>query len=256
MTMFKDKCVLVTGATSGIGRAAALKFAAEGARVALVGRKADALDETRKAMTAGGERALAIQADVTEERDVGRIVDDTVRAFGGLDVLVCAAGVIGTGSIETTTPELWDQMMAVNVRSVFRLVQCALPALVARKGNVVVVSSVNGQRAFPNVLAYCCSKAAVDQFVMCTSLELAPKGVRVNAVNPGVTRTNLHRRSGMSEADYAAFVERSKTTHPIGRIGEPEEVADTILFLASDRAAMITGNCVFVDGGRHNTCAR
>jgi NAD(P)-dependent dehydrogenase (short-subunit alcohol dehydrogenase family) len=164
--------------------------------------------------------------------------------------------VIGTGSVENTTAELWDQMMAVNVRSVFRLVQRALPALILRKGNVVVVSSVNGQRAFPNVLAYCCSKAAVDQFVMCTSLELAAKGVRINAVNPGVTRTNLHRRSGMSEADYAAFVERSRTTHPIGRIGEPEEVADIIFFLASDRAGMITGDCVFVDGGRHNTCAR
>lgn len=254
--MFTDKLVLVTGATSGIGRAAALKFSAEGARVALVGRKRDALDATRQAMGESGNRALAIQADITSDNDVRRAVDETARAFGGLDVLVCAAGVIGTGNIENTSSELWDQMMAVNVRSVFRLVQLALPALAARKGNVVVVSSVNGQRAFPNVLAYCCSKAAVDQFVMCTSLELAPKGVRINAVNPGVTRTNLHRRSGMSEADYAAFVERSRTTHPIGRIGEPEEVADMILFLASDRAAMITGNCVFVDGGRHNTCAR
>lgn len=254
--MFKDKLVLVTGATSGIGRAAALKFAAEGARVAAVGRKREALDEVRKALATNGDRALAVQADITRDEDVRRAVDETVRAFGGLDVLVCAAGVIGTGNIENTSPELWDQMMAVNVRSVFRLVQLALPALSPRKGNVVVVSSVNGQRAFPNVLAYCCSKAAVDQFVMCTSLELAPKGVRINAVNPGVTRTNLHRRSGMSEADYAAFVERSKTTHPIGRIGEPEEVADMILFLASDRAGMMTGNCVFVDGGRHNTCAR
>ncbi|HET7876286.1 MAG TPA: glucose 1-dehydrogenase [Methylomirabilota bacterium] len=253
--MFKDKAVLVTGATSGIGRAAALKFAAEGARVALVGRNRDALDATRK-VVANGDRTLAIQADVMREEDVRRAVDDAVRAFGGLDVLVCGAGVIGTGSIENTTPELWDQMMAVNVRSVFRLVQLALPVLTARRGSIVVVSSVNGQRAFPNVLAYCCSKAAVDQFVMCASLELAPKGIRINAVNPGVTRTNLHRRSGMSEADYAGFVERSKTTHPIGRIGEPEEVADMILFLASDRAGMITGNCVFVDGGRHNTCAR
>jgi NAD(P)-dependent dehydrogenase (short-subunit alcohol dehydrogenase family) len=253
--MFRDKVALVTGATSGIGRAAALKFAAEGARVAVVGRKRDALEATRAAMN-GGDRALTVEADVTREEDVRRAVDGTVAAFGGLDVVVCAAGVIGTGSVETTSPALWDEMMAVNVRSVFRLVQLAVPALVARKGNVVVVSSVNGQRAFPNVLAYCCSKAAVDQLVMCASLELAPKGVRINSVNPGVTRTNLHRRSGMSEADYAAFVERSRTTHPIGRIGEPEEVADAILFLASDRAAMITGNCVFVDGGRHNTCAR
>ncbi len=253
---FKDKSVLVTGATSGIGRAAALKFAADGARVALVGRNQDTLDATRTAMGAGGGQALALRADVTREDDTRHAVDETARAFGGLDVLVCAAGLIGTGNIESTTPELWDQMMAINVRSVFRLVQLALPALTPRKGNIVVVSSVNGQRAFPNVLAYCCSKAAVDQLVMCASLELAPKGVRINAVNPGVTRTNLHRRSGMSEADYAAFVERSRTTHPIGRIGEPEEVADMILFLASDRAGMITGNCVFVDGGRHNTCAR
>lgn len=253
---FDGKAVLVTGATSGIGRAAALKFAAAGARVALVGRNADALEATRAAMGQGGAGAVAIRADVTREEDVTRAVDGAVSALGGLDVVVCGAGVIGTGSIENTTAELWDQMMAVNVRSVFRLVQRALPSLVVRKGNVVVVSSVNGQRAFPNVLAYCCSKAAVDQLVMCTSLELAPKGVRINAVNPGVTRTNLHRRSGMSEADYAAFVERSRTTHPIGRIGEPEEVADMILFLASDQTAMITGNCVFVDGGRHNTCAR
>ncbi len=254
--MFKEKLVLVTGATSGIGRAAALKFAAEGARVALVGRNRDALEATRKAMAANGDGALAVQADVTREDDVRRAVDETVGAFRGLDVLVCGAGVIGMGNIENTTPDLWDQMMGVNVRSVFRLVQLTLPALTPRKGNIVVVSSVNGQRAFPNVLAYCCSKAAVDQLVMCTSLELAPKGIRINAVNPGVTRTNLHRRSGMSETDYAAFVERSKTTHPIGRVGEPEEVAEMILFLASERAGMITGNCVFVDGGRHNTCAR
>lgn len=253
---FEGKAVLVTGATSGIGRAAALKFAAAGARVALVGRNADALEATRAAVGEGGAGAVAIRADVTREEDVARAVDGAVSALGALDVVVCGAGVIGTGSIENTTAELWDQMMAVNVRSVFRLVQRALPSLIARKGNVVVVSSVNGQRAFPNVLAYCCSKAAVDQLVMCTSLELAPKGVRINAVNPGVTRTNLHRRSGMSETDYAAFVERSRTTHPIGRVGEPEEVADMILFLASDQAAMITGNCVFVDGGRHNTCAR
>ena len=253
---FEGKAVLVTGATSGIGRAAALKFAAAGARVALVGRNADALEATRAAVGEGGAGAVAIRADVTREEDVARAVDGAVSALGALDVVVCGAGVIGTGSIENTTAELWDQMMAVNVRSVFRLVQRALPSLIARKGNVVVVSSVNGQRAFPNVLAYCCSKAAVDQLVMCTSLELAPKGVRINAVNPGVTRTNLHRRSGMSETDYAAFVERSRTTHPIGRVGEPEEVADMIVFLASDQAAMITGNCVFVDGGRHNTCAR
>jgi NAD(P)-dependent dehydrogenase (short-subunit alcohol dehydrogenase family) len=115
---------------------------------------------------------------------------------------------------------------------------------------------VNGLRSFPGVLAYCVSKAAVDQLTRCAALEMAPHGVRVNAVNPGVTVTNLHRRSGMDEAQYAAFLERSKTTHPLGRPGRPEDVASLILFLASDRASWMTGETIPVDGGRHLTCAR
>jgi NAD(P)-dependent dehydrogenase (short-subunit alcohol dehydrogenase family) len=115
---------------------------------------------------------------------------------------------------------------------------------------------VNGLRSFPNVLAYCVSKAAVDQLTRCAALELAASGVRVNAVNPGVTVTNLHRRSGMDEEKYAAFLERSKTTHPLGRPGHPEDIAGLILFLASDRAGWMTGETIPVDGGRHLTCAR
>jgi NAD(P)-dependent dehydrogenase (short-subunit alcohol dehydrogenase family) len=134
--------------------------------------------------------------------------------------------------------------------------RAALPHLVARKGSVVNVSSVNGLRSFPGVLAYCVSKAAVDQLTRCAALEMAPLGVRVNAVNPGVTVTNLHRRSGMDEAQYAAFLERSKTTHPLGRPGRPEDVASLVLFLASDRASWMTGETIPVDGGRHLTCAR
>ena len=118
------------------------------------------------------------------------------------------------------------------------------------------VSSVTGTRAFPGVLSYCVSKAAVDQMTRCIALELAADGVRCNAVNPGVVRTNLHRNGGMSEADYAAFVERSATTHPLGRIGEPEEVAEMIAFLAGDQSKWITGECIAVDGGRAQTCAR
>jgi NAD(P)-dependent dehydrogenase (short-subunit alcohol dehydrogenase family) len=106
------------------------------------------------------------------------------------------------------------------------------------------------------VLAYCVSKAAVDQLTRCSAMELAAKGVRVNAVNPGVTVTNLHRRSGMDPDRYAAFLEHSKTTHPLGRVGRPEEVADLILFLASDKAGFITGASHPIDGGRHQTCAR
>jgi NAD(P)-dependent dehydrogenase (short-subunit alcohol dehydrogenase family) len=118
------------------------------------------------------------------------------------------------------------------------------------------VSSVTGLRAFPGVLAYCVSKAGVDQLTRCAALELAPHGVRVNAVNPGVTVTNLHRRSGVDEEKYAAFLERAQTTHPLGRAGEPEEIAELIWFLASDRAGWITGETISIDGGRHLTCAR
>jgi NAD(P)-dependent dehydrogenase (short-subunit alcohol dehydrogenase family) len=121
---------------------------------------------------------------------------------------------------------------------------------------VVNVSSVTGIRAFPNVLAYCVSKAATDQLTRCLALELAPKGVRVNAVNPGVVRTNLHRAGGMEAAQYQQFLDRSRETHPLGRIGEPEDVAQAVAFLLSDASGWITGETLPVDGGRHQTCAR
>jgi Dehydrogenases with different specificities (related to short-chain alcohol dehydrogenases) len=136
------------------------------------------------------------------------------------------------------------------------LMQKALPSLIERKGNIVNVSSVTGLRAFPGVLAYCVSKAALDQLTRCAALELAAKGVRVNAVNPGVVVTQIHKRGGMSEEAYAAFLEHSKQTHPLGRTGRPEEVADLVLYLASDQASWITGATYSIDGGRAQTCAR
>ena len=132
----------------------------------------------------------------------------------------------------------------------------AVPFLAKSRGNIINLSSVAGLRSFPGVLAYCVSKAAVDQLTRCAALELAPKGIRVNAVNPGVVVTQIHRRGGMSEDDYAAFLEHSKTTHPLGRVGDADEVADLILFLASDRAGWITGATYSIDGGRALTCAR
>jgi NAD(P)-dependent dehydrogenase (short-subunit alcohol dehydrogenase family) len=170
--------------------------------------------------------------------------------------VVNAAGVIAAGSLEATTDDVWDAMMAVNVRAPFRLMRAAAPHLTARKGTVVNVSSVNGLRSFPGVLAYCVSKSAVDQLTRCAAIEMAPLGVRVNAVNPGVTVTNLHRRSGMDETQYAAFLERSKATHPLGRPGQPSDIAEMILFLASEKASWMTGETIPIDGGRHLTCAR
>ncbi len=203
----------------------------------------------------GGE-AVGISADVMNESDAERAVSETVERLGGLDVLVNAAGIISNGTVENTSLADWDVMMNVNLRSVFHLMQLSAPHLEKRPGNVVNVSSVTGLRAFPGVLAYCVSKAGVDQLTRCAALELAPKGVRVNAVNPGVVVTEIHRRGGMNEENYAAFLERSKTTHPIGRVGTPDEVAELILYLASDRASWVTGATYSIDGGRAQTCAR
>jgi NAD(P)-dependent dehydrogenase (short-subunit alcohol dehydrogenase family) len=249
----KGKRVLVTGASSGIGRATAERFLDAGATVTLVGRREVALAEVA---ARAPDRAYVLVADLADERQCESCIARAVEWMGGLDILVNAAGILKSGSLETTSLELWDEMMRINLRSIFYLMQLAVPHLEKTRGVIVNVSSVTGLRSFPGVLAYCVSKAALDQLTRCAALELAPKGIRVNAVNPGVVRTNLHRAGGMNEAEYAAFLERSRTTHPLGRVGEPEEVADLILFLASDRARWITGATVSIDGGRALTCAR
>lgn len=253
---FADKVVLVTGATSGIGRACALRFAAGGARIAAVGRNEDQLSKLEKEVGSANNKTLLIRADLARSDEAERVVEQTVKAAGGIDVLVNAAGHIATGSIEDTTLEAWDTMLNINLRAVFYLMQKAVPSLIQRRGNIVNVSSVTGTRAFPGVLAYCVSKAGVDQLTRCAALELASKGVRVNAVNPGVVVTEIHKRGGMSEEQYEAFLERSKQTHPLGRVGQTNEIAELVFFLASDRASWITGSTYSIDGGRAQTCAR
>jgi NAD(P)-dependent dehydrogenase (short-subunit alcohol dehydrogenase family) len=248
--------VVVTGATSGIGRATALKFGREKAAVVAVGRKAAALQEVTREIEAAGGRALAVEADVTSAGAPDDIVGRAIDVFGSLTTLVNAAGIIGNGSVENTSDAAWDEMLDINLRAPFRLMRAAAPHLMASKGSIVNVSSVTGLRAFPGVLAYCVSKSGVDQLTRCAALEMAPHGVRVNAVNPGVVVSNLHRRGGMNEESYAGFLERSKATHPLGRAGNADEIADLIVFLASDRAGWITGETISIDGGRHLTCAR
>ncbi len=251
-----DRVVLVTGATSGIGRAVALRFAESTARVAAVGRNADALREVGDAIRRAGGEPLTLAADVTREDDVRRLIPYALKEFGRLDVLVNAAGYISNGSIEDTSLAAWDKMLDVNLRAVFHLMQLATPHLIETQGNIVNISSVTGLRSFPGVLAYCVSKAGVDQLTRCAALELAPKKVRVNAVNPGVVVTEIHKRGGMNEEDYQRFLERSKTTHPIGRVGQPSEVAELVFYLASEKARWITGATYSIDGGRALTCAR
>lgn len=253
---FKDKIAFITGATSGIGQACALGFASAGAKVVCVGRNEEALGDVAGKIREIGAEPLTIKADLSLEQEAERTVAHARQMFGGIDVLVNAAGHISNGTIENTSLQAWDDMMNVNIRAAFQLMQKAAPSLIERRGNIVNVSSVTGLRAFPGVLAYCVSKAALDQLTRCASLELAAKGVRVNAVNPGVVVTQIHKRGGMSDDAYAAFLEHSKQTHPLGRTGRPEEIADLVLFLASDQASWITGATYSIDGGRAQTCAR
>lgn len=246
---------LITGASSGIGQATVIKFASEGFKVVGIGRNLEKLEQTKTVVSDYVDNTFFIQADLTKETEIERVVKETVEHFGRLDVLVNAAGIIASGTIENTSLSDWDYMMNLNVRSPFFLIQNALPQLIENKGSIINVSSVTGIRAFPGVLSYCVSKAALDQMTHCVALEVAKYGVRINSINPGVVRTNLHLQSGMTPDAYGNFLEHSKTTHPLGRVGRPEEVANLIFFLAT-QADWITGINVPIDGGRSQTCAR
>ena len=251
-----ERAAIVTGASSGIGRAVAKRLSRDGFAVLAVGRESGTLDRICAEINEGGGRAEPFAADVTTEAGPRAIVTRAVEKLGGIDALVNAAGVIASGSVADTTDDGWDAMMAVNVRAPFRLIREAASALASRLGAVVNVSSVAGLRAFPGVASYAVSKAAVDQLTRVAALDFAASGVRVNAVNPGVVVTNLHRRGGMDETKYLEFLERSKTTHPLGRPGQPEEIADLVAFLLSPAAGWITGETIAIDGGRHLTCLR
>ncbi|XP_050328841.1 uncharacterized oxidoreductase TM_0325-like isoform X2 [Bactrocera neohumeralis] len=250
------RVVIVTGASSGIGAATAESFAKESSKVVLVGRNLANLKTTEVACKAANSKAelLSIIADVTV--DAERIINSTIEKFGQLDVLVNNAGVGERGSILDIDVDQFDRLLNINLRSVFLLTKFAAPHLVKTQGNIVNVSSVAGLRSFPNSSVYCTSKAALDQFTRCIALDLAPNNVRVNAVNPGTIVTEFHKRMGLTETEYVKLLEHAKSTHALGRVGVAKEVADAIIFLASDSSSFITGATLPIDGGRHAMCPR
>lgn len=259
MSSLKDKVALITGASSGIGEGTAVHFASLGCWLALCGRNITALEAVAKQCYDKGlpkAKVLTIIGDLSREADAIAAVSKTVDHFGRIDILVNSAGILKSGTTENTPLNVYDQIMNINLRSVFHVMQLAIPHIRRSKGTIVNVSSVTGLRAFPGIMAYNVSKAGLDQLTRTAALELAADGVRVNAVNPGVIVTEVHRRGGMSEDDYVKFLEHSKTTHALGRVGKASEVAKTIAFLASDDASFITGQTLAVDGGRSVMCPR
>lgn len=253
--------VLVTGATSGIGEACvhALLQASPDHHVLGVGRSQEKLSEV---LASHPDRFTPIPIDLSREGSALVVASACHRVTGGvLHGLVNGAGIIASGSIEDTSREDLEQMLQINLIAPFELVRELLPQLrrARQRGehaSVVNISSVSGLRPYPNLSAYCISKAALDQMTRCMAIELAPEQITVNAVNPGVVVSALHRRGGMSEEQYAAFLERGAETHPTGRVGEPEEIASLITYLLSTQAGWMTGETISIDGGRHLTSAR
>ncbi|KAG8239200.1 hypothetical protein J437_LFUL018565 [Ladona fulva] len=259
MSSLRDKVVVITGASSGIGAGTAVHFASLGCKLVIAGRNEDNLKGVSQKCLGSGlsaDKVSVLIGDVTDEAFCEKLVKHAVNTFGNIDVLVNSAGILVTGGIEQIDMKDFDRQMDVNVRSIFLLTKLALPHILATKGNIVNVSSVTGMRSFPGVVAYNISKAAVDHFTRSVALEVASRGVRVNAVNPGVIVTECHRRAGMNDEDYAKFLEHSKSTHALGRPGTVGEVARAIAFLASEDASFITGHTLPVDGGRNIMCPR
>lgn len=256
MTEDSNLKVVVTGASSGIGLAASRLFLSRGHDVVLVARREKNLQDIITEAKALTGRGYPVVADLAKKEDRERAVAEAVDAMGRMDVLVNGAGIIRSGKLVDTSLDAWNDMLNINLTSVFDMMRLSVPHLEKTKGNIVNISSVTGLRSFPGVLSYCVAKAGVDQLTRCVALELAPLGIRVNAVNPGVVVTQLHRSGGMNEEAYAAFLEHCKSTHPLGRAGEASEIAEAIYFLSSKRSQWTTGVTFSLDGGRALTCAR
>ena len=234
MFNWKEKVVLITGASSGIGAGTALYLAGLGAKLALVARNKDKLEAVARSCVAAGTSGVAVfPHDLSVESECSAAVIETVDCFGGLHVVINNAGVLYRANFEAVSiPEI-NQSMNLHVNAAVKICQTSLPYLAPVSGTIVNVSSIAGLRAYPGSIAYKMSKAALDQFTRCLALEVAGKGVRVNSVNPGVMETDIFKGSGLREDEVQAYYEAGKKLHPLGRIGQVEDVAKAIAFLVS-----------------------
>ncbi|KUJ65782.1 ketoreductase [Streptomyces albus subsp. albus] len=240
-----NRIVVVTGAGTGIGRATAHAFAAEGAHVIAIGRRVEPLNET----ATGHDRITPLVADITAEGEPDRILQTVLDRHGRLDVLVNNAGIVHSGALGTLAPETITAQLATNLIAPILLTQATLPLLEESHGVIVNVSTSVGQRAWPGNSVYAATKAALELLTRSWAVELSPRGIRVVAVAPGAIDTPIGEHQGLSPERMAAVREWQLTHTPLGRIGRPEEVAWAIAQLAAPAASFITGVVLPVDGG-------
>jgi len=243
----QHKIALITGAGTGIGRAIALAFATEGARIALAGRRKTVLQTVAREI---GTAAFVVEADVAKKTDIDRALEQTVRHFGGLTTLVNNAGVLHTGTAEQISEEQWNETFNLNVRGVWQLSTAALPYL--RKqggGSIINIASVLGINGARNRAAYASSKGAVVLLSKCMAIDHGHENIRVNAICPGFVETELTARVLAEAPDPQATRRERIAVHPIGRLGQPRDIAGVAVLLASDESAWVSGAVWPVDGG-------
>jgi NAD(P)-dependent dehydrogenase (short-subunit alcohol dehydrogenase family) len=241
------KVALITGAGTGIGRAIALAYAREGAKLALVGRRKDPLD--RVAKDAGGE-TLVVCADVSRQSEIDRVLEEVQSRFGGLNVLVNNAGILHIGTAEQITVDQWDQTFNVNVRGLWLLSRAVLPFLrKAGGGSIVNMASVLGINGARNRASYAPSKGAVILLTKCMAIDHGAEKIRVNAICPSFVETDLTADVLRKAPDPEAVRRERIAVHPIGRLGQPEDIAALAVYLASDESSWVTGSALPVDGG-------
>ena len=240
----KGKAAVVTGAGQGIGAAIARLFAAEGARLVLADMRSGPATGVVEEVTSGGGEAVFVQADVTSDSDCKRMIDTAIERFGALDILVNNAGIAGKGTVTEATEEMWDRVMAVNLKSIFLACRHAVPHMErAGGGSIVCIASVAGMTGEMGQVAYNTSKHGVIGLVRCMAYDHAAAGIRVNAVCPGAIDTPL--LSPLTEERLT----RLEGLHMMRRLGRPEEIANAVLYLAGDESSFITGAAHVVDGG-------
>ncbi|XP_013167915.1 PREDICTED: 17-beta-hydroxysteroid dehydrogenase 14-like [Papilio xuthus] len=245
---FNNKVVIVTGSSSGIGAAAAIAFAKEGANVVIVGRNEEKMKNVSKKCESFGKKPLVIKADVSNDVDAKRMIDETINKFAKLDILINNAGIAEQDEITSDSFMIsFDRVMNINLRAAVYITHLAAPHLIKTKGNIINISSIAGSTNAGStaLTAYCTSKAALNHFSRGVALKLSGHGVRVNIISPGPVRTDILDNLSIPNFNWDTF----KETTPLKRYSEPEEIADLILFLASDRARGITGSEFVSDNG-------